>query len=297
MQRLPKLLIFVLALSLSGGGAACLSSDKPAPQPDAAQPSPTDTTAAAKPAESLPDAAELLAAHVQAAGGADKIATFETIHAVGKIDAGQQKLVGTSELWWQKGGKFYLEQDVEGVGKSRAGYDGTTIWLDDPISGLRILEGDEAQSYIHSSIMFPGHEWREHFSEAKTIGKQTLADGSEAWEVELVAKTGPNLVLGLDASTKLIRYTKTNQVTPMGQLPIQSEAQDYRDVQGYKFAMRKHSSVKALIELDEEITAFEVNVPIDASKFAYPTKLEQVPADPSQQPPVEPPAPAPAQPG
>jgi hypothetical protein len=42
------------------------------------------------------------------------------------------------EMWWKKGGNFYLEQSIEGIGMSRVGYDGTTIWLEDPITGLRI---------------------------------------------------------------------------------------------------------------------------------------------------------------
>src|SRR5262249_37404281 len=151
-------------------------------------------------------------AHTKAAGGVDKIASFETIHATGTLDTGSQKLSGRTEQWWKKGGNFYLEQYVDGIGLSRIGYDGKTIWLDDPITGLRTLDGEEAQSYLQSSLMFLSHDWREHFSEAKTIGKKPMQGGGEAWEVELVSKGGPNVILGLDVDTKLLRYMKTVQV-------------------------------------------------------------------------------------
>lgn len=292
MQRLTTLLnprsalsfvaIAVLALS------SCTSKDTSAPQPDLTEPS----TVKSEPAEDLPDGAQLLDAHTQAAGGSDKIATFETIHATGKVDTGNQMLSGTVEMWWKKGGNFYLEQFIEGIGTSRIGYDGTTIWLDDPITGLRILDGEEAHSYIQTSLMFPSHDWREHFTDAKTIGKQPIDGGGEAWEVELVSKGGPNVVVGLDVDSKLIRYMKTAQVTPMGKMPIEAYAEDYQDIAGYKFAMKKRSSVKPLLELQEDITAFEVNVPIDESKFTFPSKREQVPADPTAQPPVVVPPPA-----
>lgn len=297
MQRLTKLLnprsalslvaIAVLALS------TCTSKDTGAPQADLAEPSVTK----AEPAEVLPDGAELLDAHTQAAGGTDKIATFETIHATGKVDTGNQKLSGTVEMWWKKGGNFYVEQFIEGIGLSRIGYDGTTIWLDDPITGLRILDGDEAQSYIQTALMFPSHDWREQFTDAKTLGKKPAEGGGEAWEVELVSKGGPNVIVGLDVDTKLIRYMKTSQVTPMGRMPVEAYAEDYQEVAGYKFAMKKRSSVKPLLELQEDITAFEVNVPIDESKFVFPSKREQVVADPAAQPPVvvpQPPATEPA---
>lgn len=286
MHRLTKLLhrssavnllaIAVLALS------SCSAKDTGAPQPELAQPS----VAKAEPAEVLPDAAELLDAHTKAAGGTDKIASFETIHATGKVDTGNQKLSGTTETWWKKGGNFYVEQTIEGIGTSRIGYDGTTIWLDDPITGMRILAGEEAQSYIQTSLMFPSHDWRQQFTGAKTIGKKPIDGGGEAWEVELISKGGPNVIVGLDVGTKLIRYMKTTQITPMGKMPIEAYAEDYQDVAGYKFAMKKRSSVKPLLELQEDIIAFEVNVPIDESKFVFPSKREQVVADPAAQPPV-----------
>ena len=286
MQRPNKLLIssFVAVFVALG---ACSSQDPGAPKadtPDSTKPVPEPEPKPAEP--QLPDGAELLAAHVQAAGGADKIATFETIHAQGTVDTGAQKLRGTMQMWWQKGGKFYLEQEVEGVGKSRAGYDGKTIWIDDPISGLRILQGEEAHSYLQSSLMFPGHDWKQHFSAAKTLGKVSK-DDFEVWEVELVSKAGPNVVIGLDVDTKLIRYMKTTQVTPMGPLPIEAFAEDYKPIEGYQFSMKKRSSIKALIELEEEITSFEVNVEIDPSSFMFPSEREQVPADPSEQAPIK----------
>jgi outer membrane lipoprotein-sorting protein len=282
-MRLTKLLL-ITVLALSG----CSSKDTGTPKAEPSPPSAEKT----EPAQVLPDAAELLAAHTQAAGGADKIPSFETIHATGKVDTGSQKLSGTMEMWWKKGGNFYLEQFIEGIGTSRVGYDGTTIWLEDPITGLRILEGEEAQSYIQTSLMFPSHDWRQHFADAKTLGKQPLEGGGEAWEIELISKGGPNVIVGLDVESKLIRYMKTSQVTPMGRLPIEAYAEDYQDVAGYKFAMKKRSEVKPLLELEEDITAFEVNVPIDETRFVFPSKREQVPADPAAQPPVVLPAPA-----
>ena len=288
MQRLTKFTM-ILALVLT----SCTSQEKTGkPQSDLSEPS---AATQETPSEALPDAAELLDAHTKAAGGADKIPSFESIHAKGTLDTGSQKLSGTVEMWWKKGGNFYVEQFVEGIGLSRCGYDGTTIWVDDPIYHLRILEGEEAVSFIQTSLMFPTNDWREHFSEAKTIGKQPIDGGGEAWEVELVSKGGPNMTFGLDVDTKLIRYMKTTQVMPTGKLPIEAYAEDYQDFGGYKFAMKKRSEVKRLLELEEIITTFEINVPIDDSIFVYPSKREQVPVDPTAQPAVVVPA-APASP-
>lgn len=288
----PLALAFGLTLVVSAG--ACTKTDKPASNKDADAPadkaeagkSAGDAAEAAEPGEDLPAGEDLLAAHVEAAGGAETIAKFETLHAKGTVDTGKQKLEGTTELWWKKGGKFYLEQEIEGVGKSRAGYDGETVWTDDPITGLRKLEGKEAASYIQSAMMFPAHDWRDHFEAAKTLGKKQL-DGDEVWEVELQSAEGPAVVVGLDADDKLIRYMKSKQVTSLGEMPFEAFTQDYREVEGYKFAMKKKSAVTGLLELEEEITEFEVNVELDDAMFAFPSKSEVVPLDPSKQAPVE----------
>ncbi|HLT35008.1 MAG TPA: hypothetical protein VK034_01955 [Enhygromyxa sp.] len=255
--------------------------------PASAEPSSKPSAEPAEPpTEPLPDGAELLAAHVEASGGASQIGKFETVHMRGTVAVESHNLKGSMELWWQKDGKVYLEQDIEGIGKSRVGYDGETIWLDDPITGLRKLDGKEAASYLQSSLMFLGHDWPKHFSAANTIGKHKLGEG-EVWEVELVSKAGPNLTVGIDADSKLIRYVKSVQPSMLGDMPIEVRSDRYESIEGYKFSMHKINAVSSLLELDETITEFEVNVPVDEALFGFPSKREVVPVDPAEQAKIE----------
>ncbi len=294
MRSLSKslLLASVLISSMFVTGLACTAEtgSPKADVPTTQEPKQQQTSAseeAEQPAKpQLPDGAELLAAHVEASGGADKIPKFETLHLQGTVAVEEQKLHGTMELWWQKDGKVYLEQNIEGIGKSRVGYDGETVWLEDPITGLRKLDGAEATAYIQSSEMFLGHDWKRHFTAANTLGKQTVG-GNEVWEVELVSKTGPNLTVGIDADSKLIRYVKSVQPSMLGDTPVEVRSDRYEVIEGYKFSMHRINAISTLLELDETITKFEVNVPVDASMFAFPSKREVVPSDPSQQAPVQ----------
>lgn len=274
MRRLQLFFIatvLVLGCTPESGGP---KADAPASRDPVEQPQP--------PGESLPDGAELLAAHIEASGGAERIAKFETVHMQGTVSVKSHNLHGSMALWWQRDGKVYLEQDIEGIGKSRFGYDGETIWLDDPITGLRKLEGAEAASYLQSSLMFLGHDWSRHFSAANTIAKQEL-DGATVWEIELVSKGGPNVTLGLDADTKLIRYIKSVQPSMLGDMPIEVRSDRYETIEGYKFPMHKTNAISKLLELDETITKFDVNVEIDQVMFGFPSKREVVPTDPREQ--------------
>jgi hypothetical protein len=248
---------------------------------EAAEPEP------AKPA--YPPAEELLARHVEVSGGTDKIAQFQSLYVESSIDTGKQKLFGTSKLWW-KPGKFYLEEQVEGIGPSQMGYDGTTLWMRDPINGLRKLEGREAAGYIQaSSTMFPAHNWQQFYAKVETIGSVDL-EGKKIWEVVMTSKTGPDVTMGLDADSGLIAFMKTKQISPMGETPFEVTSEDYREVLGYKFSFTNRASISGLIEITTVATKFEPNVEVDETKFGYPSEHAVVPADPAAQPPIVAPA-------
>jgi hypothetical protein len=278
-----RIQILVIAL-----GLAC-TAETGSPKADTPTPAAAEQQQPEAPKPEFPDGAELLAAHVEASGGAALIPKFATMHMQGVVEVKSHNLRGTMELWWQKDGKVYLEQNIEGIGKSRVGYDGQTIWLEDPITGLRKLDGAEAASYLQSSLMFLGHDWRRFFSAANTIGKQTV-DGVEVWEIELISKDGPNLTVGLEVESKLIRSIKSVQPSLLGDMPIEVRSDRYETVEGYKFATHKINAVSKLLELDETITELEVNVPIDEAMFAFPSKREVVPVDPTKQPLIMPPS-------
>lgn len=289
-MRRFKLFFFAVALTACTQEAGSPKADAPVTTA-AEKSSPSSEQAGAEDEkEKLPDGGELLAAHVEASGGAAAIPKFESLHVEGEIAVESHNLKGTTKLWWQKDGKFYLEQYIEGIGMSRVGHDGETIWLEDPITGLRKLEGSEAVGYLQSSAMFLGHDWQGQFSAANTLGKQKLEDGKEVWEVELVSKGGPNLTIGLDADSKLIRYVKTMQPSLLGETPFEVRSDRYEAIEGYKFPMQKTIAISGLIELDETVTETQVNVPIDPAMFAFPSKRTVVPVDPKKQAPVEAPA-------
>jgi outer membrane lipoprotein-sorting protein len=290
--------IVCLALALVFAGASACTTNESSGSESPAKPSKTSDGGSGQrddgepeaPKSNYPAAEELLARHVEACGGADKIAQFSSLYVESSIDTGKQKLRGTSKVWW-KPGKFYLEEEVEGIGPSQMGYDGTTLWMRDPINGLRKLEGREAAGYIQaSSTMFPAHDWQKFYSKAETTGSVEV-DGKKVWEVVLTSKEGPDVTMGLDAETGLIRFMKTTQISPMGETPFELYSEEYREVNGYKFSFTNKASISGLIEITTVTTKLEPNAAIDETKFAYPSEHAVVPADPTAQPPVVAPPP------
>lgn len=241
-----------------------------------------------RPDPTLPSAEDLLAAHMKAAGGTEVLAHFQSMYFEGRVEVAKQNLRGTARQWW-KAGKYLGEEEIEGVGQSRAGFDGEVAWSDDPIMGLRTLEGREKELYVRSSSLFLDHEWRDHFSNQRTIGK-VVVDGRPIYEVELTSNLGQKVVMGFDAETKLLYTTKFTQIGPTGEMPVETYAEDYRDVDGFKFAHVTRLKVPPLMEIVHTFEKVEVNPAIDDARFSMPGAGARVPANPALQERAEPPA-------
>lgn len=236
--------------------------------------------------ERLPEAAQLLAAHVQAAGGEKAIEAISSIYTEATLDVKAQSLKGKVKSWW-KGGRFYIEESVEGVGRTRAGYDGMNYWSDDPVSQLRRLTGAEAEQYAWASSMFLPAHWKKHFQSAKTTAARKI-NGSTYYDVELRTAGGERLVMSFDKQSKLMREQKFEQISAMGKIPITVRLSDYRAVQGYKFPHRQELETPILSGV-QVYDAFKVNEEIDETLFTMPTQHEVVPADPKEQKIAKPP--------
>lgn len=275
-----------LSLSLGLGVAACSKSErsregtvKPSEAPAGKARHGKDAPSQAV-QEVVPEATELLAAHVEAAGGRAAMDAIHSIYSEAVLDVKAQSLKGEVKSWW-KDGRFFIEETIEGVGRTRAGFDGKKYWSDDPISQLRALEGAEAEQYAWASSMFLPAHWQEHFVSAKSIGARKVGE-QVYFDVELRTKGGEGLVMSFDNTSKLMREQQFQQISAMGKIPITVRLSDYRVVGGYKFPHRQELVTPILTGV-QTYSVFKVNLEVNEELFAMPLEHDVVPADPSQQ--------------
>lgn len=257
--------LLVLAL-----GSACRQGDGAAAK-EAGEPAPSDATAPPAndvvPEAALPAAEGILERAAAAMGGKEAIDRVESFYYRGAIEMVGQNIRGDLEIWW-KGGDFYMEQVIPGLGRMRAGRRGDEIWAEDPIHGLRELSGVEAEQLAWaSSLLLPG-EWKRYFQHAKTIAART-EDGRTLYDVELSASSGLRVVMRFDAESGLQVGQSFEQVTPMGQQPFDVRFEDFREVDGIKLAYRQviDAKVQRLVQV---ITEVRLNAAVDESKMAMP---------------------------
>lgn len=235
--------------------------------------------------EPLPDAATLLQQSAEASGGREKIDAIESYHVTGKVSAPKIGVTGSTEMWW-KGGDFFMVQTLEGIGTTRSGKQGEVIWTDDPIYGLRRLQGQEAEQHWWASSLMLAAQWNRHFAKAETVAARET-DGKTLYDVKLTSKSGTEVTLTLDAESKLQVAQAFEIVNPMGKTPAKTELDDYREVDGIKVPFKMRSDV-TVVQMEQEITEVEFNVDVDASKFAMPTgDTEVVEGRPPEEPEAE----------
>ncbi|MFO0634613.1 MAG: hypothetical protein U0168_17355 [Nannocystaceae bacterium] len=227
-----------------------------------------DPAAKAAPSSDLPSAESLLDKATVAQGGKDKIEQLQSLHLEGTVSVLSQNIGGDMKLWW-KAGDFYSEQTMVGVGTVRAGKQGDVIWADDPVSGLRTLTGIEAEQQAWASSPSLPAQWQRYFTAARTVGKRELG-GKPVYDVELTAKSGATVTLSFDADSGLQVAHQFKQQTPMGETPVTVELQDYREVQGFKMPYKQVMDI-GIAKATQTLTVVEIDVPVDASKFAKPT--------------------------
>lgn len=218
-------------------------------------------------APALPAAEEILAKAVEAIGGKAKLDAIDSFYYEGKIEILGQNIDGAVKIWW-KNGDFYTEQEMKGIGMVRAGKAGDVVWAEDPITGLRELEGAEAEQHMWASSLQLAADWKRYFEKATTVGERT-DDGKKVYDVELVAATGGKVKMSFDAESGLQVAQEFKQVTPLGELPVVVKMQDYREVEGVKIAFKQVTDAN-LMKATQTIEKIEVNPEVSESRFQMP---------------------------
>ena len=220
--------------------------------------------------DDLPTAEAVLDKYVEATGGAaayEKI-TSQSVKATVTIAA--QNLSGTADSVSKAPDKVYIKQTFPGIGEFKQGYNGTTGWADDPISGLRTLSGVELNQFKSQAVFNAPLRWREIYSKAEMTGIKDV-DGKPAYAVLLTEKLSKKTRTEYyDTKTGLQVKSESVQEGPQGTVPVETYYSDYRTVDGVKVPY-KVRGVLSGAELLSVVTEYKNNVPVDDSLFVKPS--------------------------
>jgi hypothetical protein len=239
----------------AGGGAAAGTPGA------AAQASPSPTPA-------LPSADDIFNKYMGAIGGQAGLSKLTSRTASGTIT---QANGNSFQFVLEQSGpdKFHLVVTTP-QGSLERGFDGKVGW-EKTARGVREVSGGELASYRAANSLFSFINLKEQYARAPRVRRDKLND-KDVYVLDGQTTDGRRMRLYFDATTGLLLRRMTFLATMIGQIPDQVDFEDYRDVDGVKFAFIGRS---ATTEAGNPIstrtfTEVKVNAPVDDAKFTKP---------------------------
>ena len=227
---------------------------------------PLAASAAPPPTPSLD---EIVARHVKARGGLDRLHGLQSLRQTGTVTAsgGRQALVSREV---KRPGKIRFEFTVQGV---------TAVSICDGERGWQIspLEGEMAPTALSDEVVREAMEqadlegplvdWKAKGSQLELVGRQALGD-REVYRLKLTLESGAVQDLYLDAKSYLVVCTDSTRTIKGWPVRIRTVFADYRKTKGIPFPHRVETMAserpgRLLIEVDE----VEVNPALPDSLF------------------------------
>jgi hypothetical protein len=220
----------------------------------------------------LRDAKLVLADYAKAIGEESAWAKHKSVRVKREITIKSMNFASQEETRLLRSGKVVSTSSMPGMGTFRRAYDGSKAWGEDPISGLRVLKGDEAEEVRIAATW--NLEWRlaELYAPVRAVAVPGDAPRDQPLEcVELSTRQGQPKVACFDAKTHLRAWEKGVQASPGGPVPYATRYSDWRLVDGVRVWHREAVTVGPLT-MEGHIIELTFDEPMPAQLFALPKR-------------------------
>jgi hypothetical protein len=214
-------------------------------------------------AETLPTVKQILDRYVQALGGIDALNKINTRVAKGSR-IGADGILVPEEVYQKAPDKLLTVTSYPQVVFSN-GYNGSAAWAQSSRDGATPLPDQLLAQIKRDAVFYKELKTEQLYSSLTLLGKTSVRD-ADAYIVEAKSADGPTEKLFFDVKTGLLvrRYTESD--TPLGKLPLQTDYEDFRDVDGVKQPFLIHWSFPGRV-WGRKIDEIKQNVPLDDAKF------------------------------
>jgi hypothetical protein len=273
--------ILVAAIGCASNPPPAATTTPPATTPPSATtPAPRSTSgptsasaAPAAPAVKLRAPQEILADAVKATGGAAAWNAHKTAHFKMETVLQGMGMGGVGERFQTRTDKSLTVMEMTGLGRVREGTNGKVAWSEDPLQGIRYLEGVEAeQTRIGSSWNADMHA-DELFVKLESA-TEAGPDGTALECVVATPKLGAPLRSCYDPRTHLQVSQSGVRASPQGDMPFRATIRDWKEVGGVKIPFESNTQLGPITTVDR-VTAVTFDEPLDDKMFDPPKPAKQ----------------------
>ena len=222
----------------------------------------------------LPTAKEVVAMMIKAQGGEEALAKHPTASMTGKFSMPAMGMGGPMSIKTSKG-SMLIEIDIAGFGKSLQGFHDGVAWSIDPASGAQLLEGSMLDSMKRQANSRGDLDLFKMWDSVKVTGRERFAD-TDCFVLELEKGKDREVRLIAEKTGRMIA-SRTVQSSPMGEIPIVTTIEAWKDFDGLNIPVRMSMAMmgqKQVIEVDKMDFAA-----IPATEFAFPPAIKALVED------------------
>lgn len=226
---------------------------------------PEGAPAAARPAETLPAAADLFAKFAQAVGGKEAVEKLKSRMMKGSILTAQGATIPV-EIDREAPNKYLVTITLP-QGSIVQGFDGTTGWSKSP-QGEQTMSGVELASIKRSADFYRDVNLKDRFPRTRVVGKEKLGEHETYVVVGRDTENGRERLF-FDTTSGLLIRRITYTDTVVGSVPNQTDYEDYQEVDGVKIPMTiKIAGIDNNANMTQKFSEVKHNVPIEANRFS-----------------------------
>lgn len=215
---------------------------------------------------------EIIAKHVEAVGGLDKIKAVKTVRMTGKITLGPG-IEAPVVMELKRPNSLRMDFTVQGMVGSQ-GYDGAVGWTFMPFQGSKaaqqMAEEELKMAREQADMDGPLVDYKAKGHTVELVGKDKV-EGSDAYKLKVTLKDGVVRHMYIDAEHFLQLKDEARRTIRGTEIDTETILGDYKEVGGMMFPHSIDSGQKGAPQRQKIVVEkIELNVPIDDARFKMP---------------------------
>lgn len=221
--------------------------------------------------QDLPDARSLIERHIEALGGREAILAHSEGTAKGEFSMPAVGITGTLMVASRPPAEQVVHIELPGMGEMQTGFSPELAWSVDPFMGPRLIEGEEFDSLLESTVPAAVMRDPEYVLSATTVEQAEFLDQA-CYRVRLEWRSGRETHDCYALETGLLIATQSLEKSPMGEMEALTLLDEYREMEGFLVP-----TVTRLYVMGQEqvmtLTEFSLDAP-DPALFERPPPIQ-----------------------
>ncbi|MDE2852345.1 MAG: hypothetical protein OXP74_17210 [Acidobacteriota bacterium] len=207
----------------------------------------------------LPSTEEIRARYIEAVGGEEALRAHTSRTVKGTFEMPAMGMSGPTTSYAAAPDKVITRTELPGMGETVQAYNGEIGWMENPMQGSQVLEGQMLAAAKREARFYAPLEYADLFAE-QTTARETEWNGEAAYQIDVVDPDGVESSQYFAKETGLLIGAETTQTGDMGTIEMTVTMGDYKDFGGVLMAT---STTTNMVSLGVEITTTIESVTFD----------------------------------